>query len=321
MPSKCSRAEKGKKGALSTGSNNFEDNNGQQRYGVNVGGTNGGSTENGSGRLNSKARAIMGINNSSISLEENNNTNGKKSIGADGNSCRTAELVNYLPVYNEGPVKSSSTLGHNNGKREMCQSMVTLDASQLVAVAMARVESASPHGAPSPLDYDQISSRDKNGSITETPSGNSDGTVPDDTEIVSRLVPPVEGADSCTKDIPNNHRNAYQQSFSTNLPSKQQLNSGVVKALETKECTITSSSPSSATSSPAIVMTRPNCRPMKAITVENYHTTSSPASTSSVNYHSTSHQNTVRSIKTIKESMESKRERKAAKILAIITGK
>lgn len=62
----------------------------------------------------------------------------------------------------------------------------------------------------------------------------------------------------------------------------------------------------------------------------SYHTTSSPASTSS-NYHlhqpnpssqsSQSHHNQSQPKKTIKESIESKRERKAAKILAIITGK
>lgn len=337
MSSKGSRAEKGKKGTLSAG-NNFEEsyNNGQQRgYGVtvNVLGAKGG---NGAARLNSKARAIMGINSSSISLEENNNTNGKKdtSLGDDGNACRTVELVNYLPVYNpnEG-AGSRSTLGHSNGNRGMCQSMVTLDASQLVAVAMARVESASADvsgaAGASPADYEQVSSREKSVSIAETPSANSDGTVPDDTDIASGLAnsgasvaSAVEGGGhACTKYLPNHHRDQDQQSCPANLPSKQQLDSGLAEARHPKTCTTTCSSPSSATSSPAIIVTRPNCRPMKAITVESYQTTSSPASTSSVNYHSTSHQNAVRSVKTIKESMESKRERKAAKILAIITGK
>lgn len=307
MASKGSRAEKGKKGTLSKGSNNFEES-------YNNGGANGANGENGgsAGRLNSKARAIMGINSSSISLEENNNTNAnKKTNNSDGNGCRTVELVNYLPVYNanEGPVKSatSSTLGHSNGSKGMCQSMVTLDASQLVAVAMARVESATG-------DVGAVSQSDYQCSIAETPSANSDGTLPDDTDIASGLV--NAGASSAVEDgntkyLANNH----QRSVPTKLPCTQQYEG------RPKECTTTSSSPSSGTSSPAVVMTRPNCRPLKAITVESYQTTSSPVSTSSTNYHSTSHQNTVRSIKTIKESMESKRERKAAKILAIITGK
>lgn len=356
VPAKGTRAEKGKKagaGALVAAAKKNNYNNSAN------GGGNGGSggAGGGGGLLNSKARAIMGINNSSISLEENNNNNSNSTGGR-----RSHELVNYLAVYSPSGEHqlvntiASSTVGRSNGNgggsgvggvsRGMCQSMVTLDASQLVAVAMARVESATEGvSAAECCTYDQMSSTEgeRNGSIAETPSANgSEGTVGDqDTDhahhnsasgLVEAVAVAVATSTGADKGNNGNHLPNYQIHQQQHHPpaplsvhsSSKQLNSSSGNKPRPSGMSTLSSGPSSATSSPAVTMTRLNHRPMHAITVDSYHTTSSPASTSS-NYHlhtsSTSHQNAVRATKAIKESIESKRERKAAKILAIITGK
>ncbi|KAH9408698.1 receptor [Tyrophagus putrescentiae] len=359
VPAKGTRAEKGKKagaGALVAAAKKNNYNN-SANGGGNGGskGAGGGGSGGGGGLLNSKARAIMGINNSSISLEENNNNNSNSTGGR-----RSHELVNYLAVYSPSGehqlvnTTASSTVGRSNGNgggggvggvsRGMCQSMVTLDASQLVAVAMARVESATEGvSATECCTYDQMSSTEgeKNGSIAETPSANgSEGTVGDqDTdhahhnsasglvEAVAAAVATSTGADKGNNGnhLPNYqiHQQQHHPPAPLSVHSSKQLNSSSGNKPRPSGMSTLSSGPSSATSSPAVTMTRLNHRPMHAITVDSYHTTSSPASTSS-NYHlhtsSTSHQNAVRATKAIKESIESKRERKAAKILAIITG-
>lgn len=271
MPTKASNAQKGKCASKCQG----------QRYPVPA------TLDGNVAPIRNKAAVVMGLNSSSISLEENNNGAHKK--GANG-----SEMTNYLAVYSSDvPLEQGS-----NGNRgpSTCPSIVTLDASQLVAAAMARVEK----------DDSQFDRQldEQNGRLIETPSGHSEEADLGHHNSASGLV----GKETETSKTSSTGRDYCQQRpCSSNLPSPQNSIPGRLPSV-----------PSTATSSPVGNVKR--LHQTQLITLESYNTTSSPPSQSTSSNYQTYTQNALK-LKTIKESNESKRERKAAKILAIITGK
>lgn len=273
MPTKASSAEK-RKGRC-------EPNCQGQRYPVSA--TLGGNVV----PIRNKAAVVMGLNSSSISLEENNNSARKK--GANGN-----EMTSYLAVYSSDvPLEQGS---NGNRGNSTCPSIVTLDASQLVAAAMARVEK----------DDSQFDRQlgEQNGKLIETPSGHSEKGDLGHHNSASGLV----GKETETTKTSSAGRDYCQQRpCSSNLPSPRNSIPGRPPSV-----------PSTATSSPVGNVKR--LHQTQLVTLESYNTTSSPASQSTSSNYQAYTQNALK-LKTIKESNESKRERKAAKILAIITGK